>query len=111
MTINFTSIIILFIFNKGSQIWYDGFNKKYCALGKSSYGVDPPFAGSMDDLMIFNRALSAAEVNYLYSLWESILRIHKLKNKKCVKTLNYFIFKFIFLFLIKFNKIFKQFAL
>jgi len=68
LTINFTSIIILFIFNKGSQIWYDGFNKKYCALGKSSYGVDPPFAGSMDDLMIFNKALSAAEVNYLYSL-------------------------------------------
>ncbi len=68
MTINFTSVIILFIFNKGSQIWYDGFNKKYCALGKSSWAGDPTFIGFIDDFKIFNRALSAAEVNYIYNL-------------------------------------------
>jgi len=34
-------------------------------LGRSEYAVDPYFIGSLDDLRIFNRALSAGEVRYL----------------------------------------------
>lgn len=42
-------------------------NKKYNYLGKSRYTADPLFKGRLDDVRIFNRALSEAEIVRLVS--------------------------------------------
>jgi hypothetical protein len=37
-------------------------------LGRSQFAVDPFFAGSLDELRLYDRALSAAEISSLYQL-------------------------------------------
>jgi len=40
----------------------------YAFIGRSQFGVDPHFDGMIDELRIYDRALSAAEVDALYKL-------------------------------------------
>ena len=38
----------------------------YAFLGKSQFGADPYFDGKIDEFRVYNRALSAAEIQALY---------------------------------------------
>ncbi len=40
----------------------------YALIGRSQFGVDPYFDGSIDDLRVYDRALSASEIEALHAL-------------------------------------------